>query len=488
MPDGSDDGPHDPASVHDEGKHRAMNHTGARADRLPPGEEFDPATASLADALRKSFRVLKVMMFVLVVLYLASGLFSVKSDERGIRYRFGEIVGRGTPYEVLDSGWKWSWPFPIERWETISIKERELPVEFMLQLSDDEKATGKITLKLRPLSPERDDYLVTGDANILHAKLIIKYQITDVVDYVTNVYPMPNPRATVHSKASDHYPEYTLMRNLARDAMIETAARQAALDIRGSRQDVFMLSVARSLNRRLRALANRGTPLGISVDENTGVIAPKMAGQLEAIMPPRQTQEVFDQVFAAETGKSGAIIKAKSYAEALLVNTAGPNHEQIAAAIDAEYDLLRKISQLENASKTEDDDKELASLRETLSNRRGEVESLLMNATGAIRATIRNAESRRDEIVKEATGDYNQFMAVREESLQNPEIFYSRLLNETRARVLAGEDVTKVLVPRDSKEIRLTIKREGKSATQEEDKKDNSFDLTPPEIVKPVVH
>lgn len=43
-------------------------------------DELDPANQSLAEALRKSFRVLKLIMLVLVVLYFLSGWFSVKPN------------------------------------------------------------------------------------------------------------------------------------------------------------------------------------------------------------------------------------------------------------------------------------------------------------------------------------------------------------------------------------------------------------------------
>lgn len=439
----------------------------------PMQDEIDPAHQSLAEALRQSFRVLKVLMLVLVVLYFLSGWFSVKSHERGVIMRYGNIVGAGgeaSQQGVLGPGWHWSWPFPIDRWQTISVNERELPLKFMLALDDQERATGVIGRKYNPLAPERDDYLVTGDVNILHASLTIRYKITNVIDYITNVHPMPSPKATVRSPAYEHYPEYTVLRNLARDAVIETAAKQVALDIRGNKQDAFLLSVAKTLNRKLNELAERGAPLGITIDPNAGVFAPKgETGRLEAIMPPRQTQEVFDKVFTAQTNKSVAITKARSDAEALLVNTAGPNYQALADAIDDEFNLIRQVAAARRASETTGTGEDLAPLTAALAEQRNATEARLASVAGQVRSIIKNAEIRRDRIIKEATGDYERFMAVLPEYLRNPNTFLSRMRDEARARALADQGVTKVYVPPGAQQYRLHIPREGRVGSPKEE-------------------
>jgi len=460
-----------------------MAATPQQDDMTPPGEAFDPANQSLADALRKSFSVLKVLMLVLVVLYFLSGWFSVKQGERGIVLRLGRIVGVGeggqVQQAVLGPGWHWSWPFPIDRWMTVPVNERELNLEFMFALSEKERATGMIGRRSSTLTPDRDDYLITGDVNILHASLVIKYHIADVIDYVTNVYPMPDPKATIRSKPFHRFKEYTLLRNLARDAVIEAAAKQAALDIRGNKQDEFLRMVALSLNRRLKFLADRGTPLGIEIYRNNGVMAPKgKSGKLEAIMPPRQTQKVFDKVFTAQSKKSIEIKKAQSDADALLVNTAGPAHEQIAKTIEKEYELLREVSRRES-KKGDGDKQELGKLKEQLAQQRKATESLLTNAAGKVGSIIKDAEIQRDQIVKDARGDYDRFMSVLPEYLRTPRIFFSRLRNEAYARALSDEKVIKLYVPPGAAQYRLHIPRSGELPSKKKKGKGSSDFTTP---------
>src|ERR1043166_6368814 len=277
-----------------------------RQDTIGHVDEFDPANQSLAEALRKSFRVLKLIMLVLVGLYFLSGWFSVKPSDRGVVLRYGRIVGAGpnnTAGEaVLGPGWHWSWPYPIERWETVSTAEREIPIRFMFQLSDEEQTGGIQGYKFSLLSPLRDDYLITGNVNILHAALVVKYKVTDPVAYLTHVAPMPSPTASVRSKPYELYPEYTVLTSLIRSSVIETAATRTDLDIRGAKQDEFFQAVAARCISKLKSLDEAGFGLGISIDPLSGVIAPKTGG-IEGIMPPRQTQQAFEDVDKALSSK-----------------------------------------------------------------------------------------------------------------------------------------------------------------------------------------
>jgi modulator of FtsH protease HflK len=447
-------------------------------------ESLDPANQSLAEALRKSFRILKLLMLVLVVLYFLSGWFSVKPGNVGVILRFGRILGSGpdkTTSAVLKDGWHWSWPYPFERWETVSTAEREIPIEFLFQLSDEERTGGIQGYKYNNLSPARDDYLITGDVNILHASVSVKYKIKDAVDYLTNISPMPDPEAGPRSPDYKRYPEYTLVTNLVRNAVIETAARREALQVRGSDQKEFLEAVAVAVNQKLKALKDAGTPLGIEVDPGTGIVSPQRAN-VEAIMPPRQVQEMFDRTFAAQTEKSTVLTKASSDARKLLLQTAGTGHEEVAAAIQKEYELMLRMRAAEagaaaptpQARTPAQGQGSVEALREELKKQRAATEALLEECSGDVQTVLNNAKIKRDAIIKEASGDYARFMEVLPEYLANPHIFLSRFLDDVYARALENEGVAKVFVPPDAKEWWLEIPRlaaQGGEASDKEKKK-----------------
>ncbi len=447
-------GPHDPTHDHAPGHFHGHDHGagGYGPLKVLPDGDLDLANQSLADALRKSFSILKLLMFVLVVVYFLSGFSTVQPNEVGVKLRYGRIVGASkddmSQNPVLPPGWHWSWPYPFERFETVAVNERELPVEFMFQLSDDEKTGGIKGYKYGTLSPDRDDYLITGDVNILHASLTIKYKVADAVAYLTNIKPAPDPTADVRSYPYRLYPEYTLLTSLVRDAVIETAAQRGALDIRGTRQNEFLEAVALRLLGKFREFEQAGLPLGLTLDPATGVLAPK-ASTVEAILPPRQTQEVFDQVLSAQSQMAVAIKKAEAEAQSKLFQTAGPQYAPLAEQVNREFQLMLKRSA---SPAGEDLSGELAAARST-------TEQMLHAASGQVQEIIRNAEVRRDQIVKEAEGEFNQFMALLPEYLRNPEIFMSRMYDETFAAAMNNEKILKTFVPRTGDRFWLQIAR-----------------------------
>ena len=440
-----------------------------RQDSIGHVDELDPANQSLAEALRKSFRVLKLIMLVLVVLYFLSGWFSVGPSERGVVLRYGRIVGAGPNNTagdaVLGPGWHWSWPYPIERWSKVSSVERELPVRFMFQLTEEEQTGGIQGYKFGLLSPQRDDYLITGNVNILHAALLVKYRITDPVAYLTHVAPMPSPTASVRSRPYEQFPEYTVLTDLVRSAVIETAGMRADLDIRGAKQDEFVQAVASRVVGKLKSLDEAGLGLGITIDPATGIIAPKTGG-VEGIMPPRQTQQAFENVDKALSGKVIAITRATSAAQSLLVKTAGPGYESILAEVEKEFDLIRKLSVARGA--------DAAKLKKEAEAQRDVVDQRLGEAGGDARNIVKRAEIKRDQIVKEAAGDYQQFLAVLPEYEHNPRIFMTQILSEVFASALKNDQIGKIFVPESVKAYWLQIPRESMPAEEQKKAKEET--------------
>ncbi len=56
---------------------------------------MDAGSQALAEALRSSFAIVKFVMVLLVLVFLASGFFTVGPQERAIVLRFGKPMGEG---------------------------------------------------------------------------------------------------------------------------------------------------------------------------------------------------------------------------------------------------------------------------------------------------------------------------------------------------------------------------------------------------------
>ena len=93
---------------------------------LPPETPMDAGSQALAEALRSSFAIVKVVMVLLVLLFLASGFFTVGPQQRGILLRFGKPVGEGEK-ALLNPGLHWSFPYPIDESILVSISGGNAP-------------------------------------------------------------------------------------------------------------------------------------------------------------------------------------------------------------------------------------------------------------------------------------------------------------------------------------------------------------------------
>src|SRR4030042_6819989 len=80
----------------------------------PAGDEFDAAGKSLSEALRISFIILKIIIIVLVVVFLASGFRTVEPDEQALVLRLGKIHGIGEG-RLIGPGLHWVFPYPIDK-------------------------------------------------------------------------------------------------------------------------------------------------------------------------------------------------------------------------------------------------------------------------------------------------------------------------------------------------------------------------------------
>ena len=61
----------------------------------PADTPLDAGSQALSEALRSSFAIIRFVMIVLVVVFFASGFFTVGPAQRAIILRFGKPLGEG---------------------------------------------------------------------------------------------------------------------------------------------------------------------------------------------------------------------------------------------------------------------------------------------------------------------------------------------------------------------------------------------------------
>src|SRR5881394_2080254 len=132
---------------------------------------LDSGSQALSEALRSSFVVVKFVMALLVILFLASGVFQVREGTRAILLRFGRPVGTGEA-ALLKPGLHFSLPYPIADHVTVSITGRQKVTSTAgwYAVTAAQRAAGTEPFPGATLNPVADGYALTADQNIVHAE------------------------------------------------------------------------------------------------------------------------------------------------------------------------------------------------------------------------------------------------------------------------------------------------------------------------------
>ena len=182
---------------------------GVNGDEAPG--EMDIANQSLADSLAVSFRVLRWLMLVILVLFVLSGFFTVQGNEVAVRTRFGQVVPGPNGAEVLtaEGGPYFRWPAPVGHVYRIPVTDQTVRIDeaFVFEAAKGRMSAtplSDIGAAATSLNPETDGSLLTGDGNLVHARYNVTYRIqpdraaaflANVVSGETLAEAEGNPRA-----------------------------------------------------------------------------------------------------------------------------------------------------------------------------------------------------------------------------------------------------------------------------------------------------
>ncbi len=110
---------------------------------------------------------------VIVILWLASGIYIVRADEQAVVLQFGKSIG------VEESGPNYHLPWPIQSVEKEKVTEvKRIEIGF--------RTIGTLPApRYQPVIKE--SLMLTGDENIVSVELIVQYRIGDIQKYLFNV-------------------------------------------------------------------------------------------------------------------------------------------------------------------------------------------------------------------------------------------------------------------------------------------------------------
>ena len=441
-------------------EHQHAPHDEAEA---PAIEVLDPAQESLADALRVSFGILKVLMLIILLFYAFSNWNNVEQQQAAIRLRFGKIVGDSAQTKVLGPGGPHlALPYPIDKWIDVDTAPVtiNLDEEFWWErLSIDDPGQPK----RGPLSPERDGSLLTADANIIHARWSLTYQIIQngqgngadpkaVLNYVLNI-------------GSDDAAEQ-IVRAAAEQGIVRAAAVTTADQLMKGEFD------------RIAAVARIQSTLD---DLETGL----KVVQLTITEPtmPGPVSSVYQKVTGAVADKAKRIDEALKKRDEILKNAAGEAHGPL-------WQLIVAYEQA-HIGRREDDEQRAEAILETLGRMLRAERIDPQDATqildidspirigGEVAAVIRRARAYKTEVVNTTIREATEFTNLQSQFQKNPTVFKTDRLSKTLENILTSPTVETHYM--DS-EMRLNIQtnRDPQIKKKDEEEKIAQEQLPPP--------
>jgi membrane protease subunit HflK len=293
----------------DEHEHHDHRHS-------PAPETRDASSQALAEALRSSFAIIKIVMLLMVVAFFSSGFFTVGPSEKAVILRFGKPVGEG-PKALLGSGWHWSFPYPIDEVVKIPITEiqKVASTTGWYFTTPEQELSGEELPPGPSLNPAIDGYAITADRNIIHTRATLYYHIEDPIRYVFNFESASNT-----------------IQNALDNALLYTAAHFKV-------DDALYTDVAGfqdAVEQRVSELTDQER-LGIVIDNC----------EIQNI-PPRQLADIFAQVTDARENRNKALNDARSKANGIILQAGA----QAATIInEAESDRTRYVASLDADAK-----------------------------------------------------------------------------------------------------------------------------------------
>jgi membrane protease subunit HflK len=138
--------------------------------------------SALPEVLASGLRSFRWVAVALLALYLASAVTVVQPGEVALVLRLGKLAGATREEQIKQPGLLVAFPYPIDRVIRVPVKE-----EGEVVIADLWKPLANGVPASETINPLDEGYCLTGDQNLLQARIVAKYHITDPISFALNV-------------------------------------------------------------------------------------------------------------------------------------------------------------------------------------------------------------------------------------------------------------------------------------------------------------
>jgi membrane protease subunit HflK len=382
-----------------------------------------------------SFNILKLIMIVLVLVFIASSFFTVSQEEQALVLRLGKICGIGEE-RVRQPGWGFAVvpmyevvKIPVKKVQTLAINS------FWYYQTDEEKLSGK-GFPGKTLNPLQDGYSLTrndstggvagNDYNIVHSRWQLTYTISDPERFFKNVWVKPTIRGQTYADVMNSSIS-GLLTNITSDAVVSTMVHYSIDEAIQSNARIAS-AVQHALQAKLDAIESGIKINGVALIQTTW---------------PRQVDDAFVSSIKASQESEKLVSQAKGYAENILNEAGGP----------VVYEIL---DQLKKPSLSQD-----------------QQEALWSRLAGSAQEEIAGARAYRTSVVESAKASADYLASIYPEFIKRPGLVIQKIYQDTVESVLAAAD-EKIVVQAGSgkdRQVRIQVNKDPQAKPRQKSEK-----------------
>jgi len=283
---------------------------GGRGDQGPP--DLDEVVKKMQDKLgglfgggRKrggdggrgggpGFTGFGVIAAIVVLVWLASGIYIVDAGKQGVVLRFGAFS------EVTAPGPHWRIPYPVEQVEVVDVEQRRF-----VEIGYRSGAAGQAVVAV-----PREALMLTEDENIVNIQLAVQYQVSDPRQYLFDVR---DP-----------------------DGVLKQVAESAIREVIGKSEMDFVLKEGRA-----QVVADIKSLMQKTLDAyKAGLLVSDV--NLQDAQPPEEVQAAFSDAIKAREDKERLKNEAEAYSNDVIPRARGAAARQIQEANGYKESLIAK--------------------------------------------------------------------------------------------------------------------------------------------------
>ncbi len=392
---------------------------------------MDPATKSLADALRITYRVLQLGMAVLVVVFLFSGVKQVETTEKGVRLVTGRI-----DTDDLPPGIQFTLPAPFGELVKVpaGVETAKLDMEFWPNLREEDRRKSPDELKNSPrgkLDPAADGSIITADGSLAHARFTVTYRRDRVRSYLS---------AVESPEQADRMVRAAVMRGV-----VHAAASVTIDEFLSDRPDKDRIDNSyRDIVATVKAVGQKtldDMKCGITLQDVT----------IQDSTPPIDVIKDFQLVQTEDARATQVRNMAKEERAKRLAEAGGQNAEA----------LLKMIDRLDTSLGVKDDaaaKAQLQSIDDLLDGKPVQLDGAEVKGIGGkAAATLSSAREFRSSVVSRAQADAALFAVKLDSFRNNPGVMVTGEWTEALRAFLAQKNVEVMMLPPGTTTIELQL-------------------------------